>query len=945
MRRLLTCVLFIATLFAPAFASAASTTLVISEFRTRGANGANDEFIEIFNISLANINVGGFSVMSSDASGTTTLVKQFAANTVIPTGHYYLLVNGGSQGYSGSTAGDATYTFGVPDEGGIAILNGATVIDAVGMSAGSAYKEGTPLAPMTTSVNQSYERNNGGCAARVDTDNNAADFRFNATSSGPQNHGFNCATATCAGIICKSPPNSCYASTGTCSLGACTYAPFSTGATCSDGNACTVGDTCDATLACTSGPVTGCTTPPADFCSNATTLVTHPGAGTCSPTTGCSYTATDMPCPFGCNGTTKQCNADPCTAAVSCNTAPNGCYNPAGTCINDPASVDFGKCHYTTLAAQTACSDSNACTVGDACDGSGNCVPGAAKPIDDSEACTIDACNTTTGAVSHTAVGDDTDCDDGDKCNGLATCKTGVCTNSTAVTCNTPPAGGCYAATGTCNSSNGICAYQPSAPGATCNDAVTCTTGDQCDGNGLCSGSAVQCPPGDPTCVDANTSRTFSPGACQAASGTCSVVSADKACAFGCDTPSGLCKQDPCIGVTCDKPPTGGCYQPAGTCGGNGVCSYLVTPDAACDDGDPCSGSDKCSAAGKCAGTPLACNTAPAPVCKDANTSTQADVTGTCTNAVCKYDTMDVACNFGCDSVSGLCKGDPCIGVTCDNPTDQCHQATGTCAAGKCTYELKPAGSTCDDHDACTATDVCSATGACAGQPESCNAPPMPTCASGTSTSYNASGTCQAADGSCKYDSIQKACAIGCDATSGLCQGDKCKGVTCDSPTGGVCYAPGGTCTDGTCSYGFREKGVTCNDGDDATQNDVCDGKGKCAGTTAPVTPDGGVDAGAGGAMGTAGAGGRPSGGSAGIGGASGTGTGGKPSSGGSIGDGGSVSVDGGTVVDSGKGGTTIAGGGGGGSCGCSVPRKTSNPAWPLGFLALSVLAVRRRRR
>src|SRR5262249_6475852 len=154
-----------------------------------------------------------------------------------------------------------TYSVGVPDNGGIALVNASnTVIDQVGMSAGSAYKEGTPLAPLSANVNQSYERNNGGCAGKEETHNNTPGFPFKAPRAGPQNNQVVC--NSCSGVVCSSPPSPCYSVPGTCSGGSCTYQPLANGASCSDGDACTVGDACDGSQACVSGAAETCTTPP-----------------------------------------------------------------------------------------------------------------------------------------------------------------------------------------------------------------------------------------------------------------------------------------------------------------------------------------------------------------------------------------------------------------------------------------------------------------------------------------------------------------------------------------------------------------------------------------------------------------------------------------------------------------------------------------------------------
>ena len=70
-------------------------------------------------------------------------------------------------------------------------------VDQAGMSAGSAYKEGTTLAPTPSNNNQSYERKPGGPSGNsLDTDNNGNDFLFNNASSNPQNQSSLCLGAT-----------------------------------------------------------------------------------------------------------------------------------------------------------------------------------------------------------------------------------------------------------------------------------------------------------------------------------------------------------------------------------------------------------------------------------------------------------------------------------------------------------------------------------------------------------------------------------------------------------------------------------------------------------------------------------------------------------------------------------------------------------------------------
>ena len=81
---------------------------------------------------------------------------QLVTHATIPTipqgdlqpGQYYLLANNSSNGYSGSTTPDQTYTSEITDDGGIALVNGnLQLLTQLDYSLGSAYVEGTPLSP------------------------------------------------------------------------------------------------------------------------------------------------------------------------------------------------------------------------------------------------------------------------------------------------------------------------------------------------------------------------------------------------------------------------------------------------------------------------------------------------------------------------------------------------------------------------------------------------------------------------------------------------------------------------------------------------------------------------------------------------------------------------------------------------------------------------------
>ena len=186
--------------------------LIISEFRLNGTNGANDEFIEIYNASNAAHTVNssdgsasGYAVAASDGAARVIIPQ----GTVIPARGHFLGCN--SVGYSvtsypsgnnGSVATtatcDDTYTQNIPNgedpdgagpnpplpRRGIALFstansanfNAGTVLDAVGPTAetNTLYKEGTGVRNLThLATAHSYVRRlPGGC---IGTDRDTVD--------------------------------------------------------------------------------------------------------------------------------------------------------------------------------------------------------------------------------------------------------------------------------------------------------------------------------------------------------------------------------------------------------------------------------------------------------------------------------------------------------------------------------------------------------------------------------------------------------------------------------------------------------------------------------------------------------------------------------------------------------------------------------------------------
>src|SRR3990172_3287571 len=149
---------------------------------------------------------------------------------------------------------------------------------------------------------------------------------------------------------------------------------------------------------------------------------------------------------------------DPCLNVVC---PVQKCYNP-GVC--DPAT---GLCNYTPLPNGTTCTDNNACTLIDKCNGSGTCVPGPAKVCNDNNPCTTDSCTASTGACKFVASSGAV-CDDNNACTLSDVCASGVC-KGTAMNCSDNN----VCTIDTC--SGGVCSSVPVGP--TCNLACDATAG------------------------------------------------------------------------------------------------------------------------------------------------------------------------------------------------------------------------------------------------------------------------------------------------------------------------------------------------------------------------------------------------------------------------------------------------------------------------------------
>jgi hypothetical protein len=171
--------------------------LLISEFRLRGPNGASDEFVKIYNLSVEASTVQsadgstGYALAASDGAARFVIPN----GTVIPSRGHYLGVN--SSGYSLGTVApsDVNYTSDIADNTGLALFSTANptnftaayTLDAVGFgSAASPYAEGTTLSSIGTS-NGEYSlvrKISNTSSVPQDTNSNASDFLFISTTGG-----------------------------------------------------------------------------------------------------------------------------------------------------------------------------------------------------------------------------------------------------------------------------------------------------------------------------------------------------------------------------------------------------------------------------------------------------------------------------------------------------------------------------------------------------------------------------------------------------------------------------------------------------------------------------------------------------------------------------------------------------------------------------------------
>jgi len=209
----------------------------------------------------------------------------------------------------------------------------------------------------------------------------------------------------------------------------CILSPKQEGFPCEDGEFCTENDTCDANGVCIGGDAVDCS---------------QQGGGCVDGT---------------CNEELDQCVGEPVLNGTGCNADDNGCtvgdscqegncepgipvdcswkdgVCEVGTC--QPTGVDNPdgyECVIEFVPAQTPCDDFQFCTIGETCDGAGNCAGGQSNPCDEvADICNNPSCDEVADQCTPEPKENGTNCNDGDSCTVGDSCLDGICTGESNV--------------------------------------------------------------------------------------------------------------------------------------------------------------------------------------------------------------------------------------------------------------------------------------------------------------------------------------------------------------------------------------------------------------------------------------------------------------------------------------------------------------------------------
>jgi hypothetical protein len=716
---------------------------------------------------------------------------------------------------------------------------------------------------------------------------------------------------------CVGPPKNCQAlvclSAKAGGAKTCQYAPLQEGLPCSDGNACSEGDSCQA------GECKGWAKICADKDSNLCTI------SSCDPSKGCVVTnaANDTPCNDGnsctdadscfygkCKpGSVNKCE---CTKTSDCLAFDDGnlCNGEvkciAGTCMTDSNSLQWfdkvanllcdpsgdkpcltnlcnpknGQCQMTPSPAASACSDGDACTLGDGCQG-GQCLPGGGpRSCDDNNLCTTDSCDAKKGCLHKPAT---YLCDDGDPCTSGDLCSGGQCKGEPLSSCSCASDGDCAGkndanlcngqlkcvqgscridpatvvvcadsgpcASTSCEASTGKCSKTNVQAGLPCQDGSACTQADQCDGQGACKGKiATVCDDGNPCTADACSAIngcvsaiTSSPcddgdtcsgpdvcanGQCQPGANVCA-CSKDDDCAkvagldkckglWTCDTANGSCEYDPSKVVKCSGDGKNPCVINACEPSTGQCASNSLAKDTPCDDGLYCTVLDRCGPGG-CSGDANPCSDGLA--CTADSCKEDAPTTA----EACSHDAAileKLPCNDGSLCTSGdACTSGYCVGKpgSCDDK-NPCTVDACDMLLG-CTYLAAEKATACSDGNACSGDPAKGSTFVQDG----CDG--FGKCAPGEAKVCGSDNPCVEIPCNPTAVDVQPGIPLGCEQKKLL------DGKSCDD--GNAC-TNNDLCQVGLCAPGTE---TSCDDGNSCTTDD-CEAKSGCnhANSTAPCS-------------------------------------------------------------------------------------------------------------
>ncbi|MCO4761049.1 MAG: hypothetical protein KC502_06060 [Myxococcales bacterium] len=361
-------------------------------------------------------------------------------------------------------------------------------------------------------------------------------------------------------------------------LGVCVYKPLAKGAECTDGDLCTLNDSCDdgeckATQQAICNDNNVCTVDKCDKLSGKCLYKAAPYKPfiKCDDGNACTFSQTYW---YNYKKITDVCYQGKCTGQKrSC--------NDNNVCTKDSCDPTKGCAH--KFLGPVSCNDGNACTVGDSCK-TGSCK-GTGKTCNDGNHCTSNVCNKTKGCVfpfNKVSCNDGSVCTTGDRCN-QGKCKgVGVLDCNDDLQCTDDP----------CDPKKG-CSHVNDDTNS-CDDGEPCTAADKCK-DGKCKGDGT---------TDCDDKQLCTLDKCEVGKGCVHENAGDTKC----DDGNKCTKVDVCAGGKCTS--SGGLNCNDGNncttdaCDSKLGCTHKANSDP-CDDDNACTEGDKCAKT-SCVAGPLA---------------------------------------------------------------------------------------------------------------------------------------------------------------------------------------------------------------------------------------------------------------------------------------------------------------------------------------------------